>query len=61
MGIVPPARPHSESPLDTLRNAAALCGSAPPGVAQPQLLIQAKWRSFLFEQSVKTEPPGTGE
>lgn len=33
----------------------------PPTDSQSLLLIRAKWRSLLFEQSVKTGPPGIGE
>lgn len=51
----------ANSPLDMIRNAPALCSSTPPTDSQSQLLIWAKWRSFLFEQSVKTGPPGIGE
>lgn len=51
----------ANSPHDMIRNAPALCGSTPPTDSQSQLLIRAKWRSFLFEQSVKTGPPGIGE
>lgn len=51
----------ANSPLDMIRNTPALCSSTPPTDSQFQLLIWAKWRSFLFEQSVKTGPPGIGE
>lgn len=51
----------ANSPLNIISNAAALCSSTPPTGAQSQLLMWAKWRSFQFEQSVKTDPPGIGE
>lgn len=52
----------ADSPLDMIRNAAALLRfNTPPTDSLSQLLIWAKWRSFLFEQSVKTGPPGIGE
>lgn len=51
----------ANSPLDMICNAPALCSSTPPTESQSQLLIWAKWRSFPFEQSVKTGPPGIGE
>lgn len=58
---VMPLAPPTTSLLDMIRNAPALCGSTLPTVSQSRLLIRAKWRSFLFEQSVKTGPPGIGE